>query len=184
MHALARLASHCLWLGAVTSSTTACAPEPLTASQVHTQTGPPLLADEDSVTAWQNCYESFSPTGDPRADLSRLTEYCGSLGGMHPITEVHLAAQSDRDPVDRYTFYVPKPGKCYRVFAASDSTVEDLDLLLRDPRGTDIVADLTHDSWPVLPPKEPACFQSEGLYMLEVSVYRGSGRYALQIWGR
>lgn len=163
----------------------ACAPEPRTSDQIHTKQAPPLVIEQAlRPSAWASCYESFQPTGEPRADLQRITDACGALGGMQPITDVRLGAQSDRDPVDRYAFYVPAEGRCYRVFSASDSTVKDLDLLLRDPRGNDIVADLTYDSWPVLPPTEPACFRSPGLYLLEVSVYEGSGRYALQVWGR
>jgi hypothetical protein len=103
---------------------------------------------------------------------------------MHPVTAVRSGEQASEDPVDRYTFPVPAAGKCYRIYAASDSAVQDLDLLLRGPNGDAVVADLTHDSWPVLPPREPVCFAEPGLYMLEVSVYRGAGHYALQVWGR
>jgi len=103
---------------------------------------------------------------------------------MRPVTAVRTGEQSELDPVDLYTFEVPKAGACYRVYAASDRTVEDLDLLLRGPGGEGALADVTHDSWPVLPPREPACFTAPGVYQLEVSVYRGSGRYALQVWGR
>jgi len=103
---------------------------------------------------------------------------------MRPVTAVRTGRQSADDSVDRFTFEVPEAGRCYRVYAAADSDVTDLDLLVRGPSGTSALADLTHDAWPVLPPREPACFSTPGLYMLEVSVYRGSGRYALQVWGR
>jgi hypothetical protein len=133
---------------------------------------------------WEACYSTFGPTGDAEGDLARLVRDCGATGGMRPVTTVRVGTQSDRDPVDRYTFEVPAPGKCYRVYAAADAAVQDLDLLLRGPTGAAVIADVTHDSWPVLPPRGPVCFPEAGLYMLEVSVYRGAGRYALQVWGR
>jgi hypothetical protein len=102
---------------------------------------------------------------------------------MHAITPVTVGEQSENDPVDRYTFYVPKAGSCYRVYAVGARSVADLDLLLRGPDGEDVVADVTHDAHPVLPPKGPICFDAPGLYLLEVSVFRGSGRYAVQVWG-
>ena len=102
---------------------------------------------------------------------------------MRAVTPVTVAQQSDRDPVDRYTFYVPRAGACYRVYAVGDRGIADLDLLIRGPSGEDFVADLTHDAFPVLPPQSPLCFDGAGLYMLEVSVFRGSGSYALQVWG-
>jgi hypothetical protein len=139
---------------------------------------------ESPAPPWEACYATFAPEGEARTDLSRLVRNCGGVGGMRPITTVRTGEQSELDPVDAYTFEVPRAGTCYRVYAAADATVEDLDLLLRGPDGSAKLADLTHDAWPVLPPREPACFAAAGMYRLEVSVYRGSGRYALQVWGR
>jgi hypothetical protein len=133
---------------------------------------------------FETCYSTFTPSGEASADLARLVRNCGPTGGMRAITSIRTGEQTAEDPVDRYTFPVPAAGKCYRIYAASDAAVQDLDLLLRGPNGDAVVADLTHDSWPVLPPREPVCFQEPGLYMLEVSVFRGAGHYALQVWGR
>ncbi|HEX4336241.1 MAG TPA: hypothetical protein VH062_10030 [Polyangiaceae bacterium] len=140
--------------------------------------------EEPGKTAWETCYSSFAPSGDAEGDLTRLVRDCGTTGGMRAITKVKLGTQSSQDPVDRYAFQVPGPDKCYRIYAVGDSAVKDLDLLLRGPSGTSMVADITHDSWPVLPPREPVCISEPGLYMLEVSVYKGAGKYALQVWGR
>jgi hypothetical protein len=141
-------------------------------------------SDEPGKTVWETCYSSFAPTGDAEGDLSRLVRDCGTTGGMRAITKVKLGTQSSQDPVDRYAFQVPAADKCYRVYAVGDSSVKDLDLLVRGPSGTSMVADITHDSWPVLPPRTPVCVPEPGLYMLEVSVYKGAGKYALQVWGR
>ena len=141
-------------------------------------------SEEGPRSPWEACYSSFSPAGDPESDLTRLVRDCGPTGGMKAVTPIRFGRQSSADAVDRYTFEVPSPGKCYRVYAAGESSIEDLDLLLRGPARDRFVADMTHDSWPVLPPREPVCFSEPGSYMLEVSVYRGSGRYALQVWGR
>jgi len=146
--------------------------------------GVTAATDDASKSPWEACYSSFAPAGDPEGDLMRLVRDCGPTGGMRAVTPVRVGRQSSEDPVDRYTFEVPAPGKCYRVYAAGESSIEDLDLLLRGPTQGAFVADVTHDSWPVLPPREPVCFTLPGSYMIEVSVYRGSGRYALQVWGR
>lgn len=143
-----------------------------------------MAASDEPGTPWEQCHASFSPSGSPEADLARLTSACGPVGGMQAVTAVHLGQQNHRDPVDRFSFYVPEPGKCYRVYATGDETIGDLDLLLRDPAGNALAADLTHDSAPVLPPAEPFCVDAPGAYLLEISVYRGSGRYAVQVWGK
>jgi hypothetical protein len=144
---------------------------------------PAATASAETGTVWSECYSMFQPTGDVRGDLSRLTRNCGPTGGMRAVTPVQIGQQSEKDPADRYTFYVANPGSCYRVYATGDRGVQDLDLLLRGPDGDEVVADLTHDAFPVLPPQNPLCFASAGLYMLEVSVFRGAGRYAVQVWG-
>lgn len=146
--------------------------------------GTTTTSEETAKSPWEACYSSFTPAGDAEGDLTRLVRDCGPTGGMRAVTPVRVGEQSSEDPVDRYTFEVPAAGKCYRVYAAAQSSIQDLDLLLRGPSRDHFVADVTHDSWPVLPPREPVCFTEPGSYMLEVSVYRGSGRYALQVWGR
>ena len=109
---------------------------------------------------WTRCYAGFSPTGNPKSDLRRITRSCGGLGGMRPITGVTIGEQSERAPADRYTFFVPQEGACFRIFATADRNVRDLDLLLRTPDGEAVAGDLTHDSWPVVPPEGPACFEA------------------------
>jgi len=149
-----------------------------------TSTASPRTEDAAARTRWESCYGTFSPAGDAPGDLSRLVRDCGPTGGMRAITVVRSGEQSEDDAIDRYTFEVPSAGHCYRVYAAGDGAVKDLDLLLRGPSGNAVASDLTHDSWPVLPARHPACLSEPGLYMLEVSVFKGSGHYALQVWGR
>jgi hypothetical protein len=168
------------FFGTGCGSAVAEAPAPTTRAEPPAE----VSSDEPAKTPWETCYSSFAPTGDAESDLTRLVRDCGTTGGMRAVTKVKLGKQSAEDPVDRYAFQVPAPDKCYRVYAVGDSAIKDLDLLLRGPKGTSMVADITHDSWPVLPPREPVCFSEPGLYMLEVSVYKGAGKYALQVWGR
>jgi hypothetical protein len=131
---------------------------------------------------WSRCYAGFSPTGNPKSDLRRLTQSCGRLGHMRPITAVRVGEQAAREPADSYTFFVPEAGNCFRIFATADRNVHDLDVLLKTQDGEALAGDITHDTWPVVPPQGPACFEDPGLYVLEISVFSGAGRYALQVW--
>jgi hypothetical protein len=147
-------------------------------------TPPPQPSEMPDPAAWRDCYAGFSPTGDARADLKKLGAACGGLGNMRPITPVTTGTQGPGNPPDRYTFFVPNAGDCFRVFAAADSDVRDLDVLIMNLDGEPVSGDITHDTWPVVPPLGPACFTEPGPYVLEVSVFRGSGRYALQVWAK
>lgn len=163
--------------GAQTLEPTATPPQP--------ETRPETASDEGGRKGgiWSECYSAFAPSGSPKEDLARLTRSCGSTGGMQAVTAVTTAEQNEKDPADRYTFFVPSAGACYRVYAVADRNVQDLDVLLRGPDGQDVTGDMSHDAFPVTPPAGPICFDTPGLYMLEVSVFRGAGRYALQVWG-
>jgi hypothetical protein len=140
---------------------------------------PATRAPQTAVSS--ECAAAIERTDHPRAGLEHLVR-CLPAIGMQPVTPVRLGRQGERHPADLYTFYVPGAGRCYRVYAAGDRGIEDLDLLLRGPDG-ELAADITHDAHPILPPEGALCFDAPGLYVLEVSVFRGSGRYALQVWG-
>lgn len=132
---------------------------------------------------WLRCTDGFKPTGLLDNDIKRLGRDCAESLNMGPITPVLKAKQSEKQPADVYTFYVPRAGDCFRVVSIGDSHIEDLDLLLRTPEGEVVAGDLTHDRFPVLPPYGPLCIDDPGMYFLEVSVFEGSGHYAVQVWG-
>ncbi|MBK7582134.1 MAG: hypothetical protein IPI67_18250 [Myxococcales bacterium] len=183
----ASVMSRQLLLALFASTAFGCGAQPLEPMTPPAGGGPtPTQAGTDAANkggVWSECYATFSPSGAPKEDLARLTRSCGATGGMQAVTAVQTAEQSEKDPADRYTFYVPNSGACYRVYAVGDRNVSDLDVLLRGPDGADVTGDVSHDAFPVTPPSGPICFDVPGLYMLEVSVFRGSGRYALQVWG-
>ena len=177
-----------LWNAAIFALYAACGPVntagPTTAAGGNAGTAAVTAPDESRPKgAWDACYSNFSPDGNAVEDLKKLARACGATGGMHPLTGVQTGQQSQSDPVQRFTFTVPTAGRCYRVYAAGDAGVRDLDVLIRDPAGGDVTGDVTHDSWPVVPPAGPACFEKPGIYVLEVSVYQGTGKFALQVWG-
>jgi hypothetical protein len=139
-------------------------------------------AISNEAPVWAACADSFSPTGDPKHDLERLTRYCGAPLGMHAVSPVREASQREDDPVDRYTWSATA-GKCYRVYAVGGDGVKDLDLLVRDADGHDVAEDAANDAFPIAPPKGPLCSERGGVFVLEVSVHAGAGPYVVQIWG-
>ena len=175
-------------LGAATILAVACGgggtPAPETPMDGASRPASTPRPDDSGPSPWEACYSTFTRTGDPETDLSRLVRSCGAMGGMQPVTEVRVAEQSSEAPVDRYTFDVPAAGTCYRVYAVGANGIEDLDLLLRSPSGAPVAGDVGHDAWPVLPPGAPLCVPTAGRYQLEVGVQRGAGRYALQVFAR
>jgi hypothetical protein len=116
-------------------------------------------------------------------DVGNLGRLCGVKNQQRPLTPVRTGEQSAEDAVDRYTFTGGGPGRCYRVFAVAEAGVRDLDVQVTGADGERLAADNSAQPVAMVPALEPLCLGKEGVYTVEVSVFRGSGKYALQVWG-
>ena len=141
-----------------------------------------VVADAVHGRRFEACRARFRPTGDVRRDLEAMTALCGPPNAMHAVTPVLDGTQSAADPIARFSF-TGETGRCYRVFSAAEPGVADLDLAVLDPDQAVVGHDTADDAFPVLNPDGPLCLTKPGRYELLVSVERGAGRYALQIWG-
>ena len=160
-----------------------CGPKPEPTSPQPAHSTLPGEVSEEPSTPWSKCYESFASSGDPETDISALGRACGVANQQKPITAARMGQQSEHDAVDRFTFTAGGPGKCYRVLAVGESAVRDLDVQVFGPDGELIAADTSKNPYPVVPSHEPLCLAQPGIYGVEVSVHRGEGRYAVQVWG-
>lgn len=143
---------------------------------------PMRVADSTHGGTFETCYRTFRPTGNAQHDLAQMTSLCGPPNAMKPVTPVLEGTQSQADPIARYTFQ-GETGRCYRIFSASDGGVQDLDMAVLDPDQAVIGHDTNADAFPILNPDGPLCLTRPGTYTVLVSVERGSGKYALQVWG-
>jgi hypothetical protein len=140
---------------------------------------PPLVR---TGNVWSDCYRRFQPGDDPSADIARLGESCAMPAGMRPVTPVHTGEQGEGDPPERLVFHAHR-GLCYRAFAVGAPGVGDLDVAVYDAGGALVTGDVSRDRWPVVPPRGPLCARGDAVYTVAVGVTRGSGSFALQIWG-
>lgn len=143
---------------------------------------PMRVADATHGGTFESCYMTFRPTGDPHEDLAQMTALCGPPNAMKAVTPVLEGSQSETDPIARYTFQ-GETGRCYRIFAASGNGIEDLDMAVLDPEQAVVGFDTNEDAFPILNPDGPLCLTKPGTYTVLVSVEKGSGPYAIQVWG-
>lgn len=143
---------------------------------------PMRVADATHGGIFETCYGEFRPSGDAHQDLAQMTELCGPPSSMKAVTEVLVGSQSESDPIARYTFE-GETGRCYRIFAAAEGAVQDLDMAVLDPDLAVVGYDTNNDPFPILNPDGPLCLTRPGTYTVLVSVERGEGSYAIQVWG-
>lgn len=73
-------------------------------------------------------------------------------------------------------------GHCYRAIGVGDTHVNDLDLSLVDPNGTQVQQDVGRDSTPVLGQEAPLCLQEPGAHRLHVRMRDGAGTFLVRFF--
>jgi len=141
-----------------------------------------LVTDSVRGGVFESCYQAFRPSGNADRDLNQMTHLCGPPNSMKPVSSVFQGNQSQQDPIARFTFR-GEMGRCYRIFSATDRGVRDMDLAMLDPNKNVVGHDTNEDAFPMLNPDGPFCLTRPGQYTVLVSVEKGAGHYALQVWG-
>lgn len=171
----------CAWVLCIGLCAWGCGPKPEPTSPAPPETPAPEVS-EPPQTPWMKCHEGFAPTGDPEADLGTLAKSCAMRLGQRPLTPVRSGIQAEADAVDRFTFTAGPAGRCYRVMVSGENGVGDIDVRVLGVDGRELASDASHAGWAIVPEREPMCLDASEIVSIEVSVYRGSGKYALQVW--
>lgn len=73
-------------------------------------------------------------------------------------------------------------GHCYKAVGVADTNVNDLDLSLVDPNGSQVQQDVARDAFPVLGQEAPLCLQEPGAYRLHVRMREGAGTFLVRFF--
>jgi hypothetical protein len=130
------------------------------------------------------CWQGVGLTGDHAKDFAMLIGRCGTPTGLAeyvtPVTG-HIHHKHKRRDV--YTLHLEK-GLCYRYFAAGDSTIADLDILvLRN--GALIADDKTTQPIAIIEGDRPWCMDHDETYDFSIEVEGpGHGKYMFGVWAK
>ncbi len=128
---------------------------------------------------WVSCYGGFRPSSDPLADATRLGMLCGPPSGMR---QHGLAFEGELQGGKPTVIALPvELGACYRVFAVAEAAIDDLNVVIRSPRGSVLARDDSHDRWPIVEPERPFCSFEDARFNIELSAGK-PGRYAATVW--
>jgi hypothetical protein len=144
-----------------------CTPEPSQA--VIELQGTPLAAETAPLP---------DPLAPPLSALDALAKrYAAGLIADGPVMEGELTQGERRDHL-----LVLRSGACYRVIAAGEASLEDLDLALFDPTGAPVTEDPGQDRYPVIGVQGGVCPSQAGSFRLQTHAYVGQGKYALRVY--
>lgn len=131
---------------------------------------------------WVKCHEGLTLSGDPLKDVTRLGLLCGPSNGMRRKTrQAIVGLVGEREPPVVATIHVAR-GACYRVFAAADAEVGELDVKVRSSRDVGVAADHGKGRLAIVQPDRPFCTFADEAFTVEVSARRGGGRFAAEVW--
>jgi hypothetical protein len=116
--------------------------------------------------------------GDDTPLGARMRELWAQYGGGRgPANELVTGAGNTGDEAD---FQVDlHAGRCYTVIGVAEPSINDLDMFLFDPQGSQVAQDQATDNFPIV----QACPQTSGTYRVQLKVYAGQGAYAFQVFG-
>jgi hypothetical protein len=131
---------------------------------------------------WVSCYGGFHPAGEPLRDVTRLGLLCGPPNGMRLLSPETVQGELGAGRPPLRTSFAARRGSCYRVLAVGAAGIEDLDVVVRSSRGSEVARDHGEDRWPIVQPERPFCTFDDDTFTIELSARRGSGAMAAQLW--
>jgi hypothetical protein len=169
------------------SDTTAATPP--AASSAATPPEPPAQAEQKSKKAdkkvvgseWADCHKDVKSTANHTADVAKLGKACEKATKMKAMGKVLTGSQDAEGKPQQFPLKA-EAGKCYRVYAAADKGITDLDIAIKDSNGDIAGDDSTDDPTPVVLEDGAVCFKEADAATVIVSVGGGKGKYALQVW--
>lgn len=131
---------------------------------------------------WVKCHEGFTLSGEPVRDVTRLGLLCGPSNGMRRKTRQAIVGLGGQHEPPVSAQIQGWRGACYRIFAAADAQVSELDVTVRSSREVGVAADHTPGRLAIVQPDRPFCMLADEPFTVEISVKRGSGRFAAEVW--
>lgn len=127
--------------------------------------------------SWQACHLGVKASKDLAAEVAARGKACEKATKMRPLGGVLKGSQGAGDPHQEFALRA-EAKHCYRVYLAADENVVDVGLLVKDSTG-DVAGE---DAGLVLLDDGGVCFDSADDAKIVVTVGKGKGSYALQIW--
>ena len=101
--------------------------------------------------------------------------------GFEPVTPSHMETLTSDARLEREVRL--EMGRCYRVIAAANAAVRDLQLTLIGPRGRVVQRDTTRHGTPTLGVLRPLCPARAGLYKVRIRSAPDAGSVAWRVLG-
>jgi len=144
---------------------------------------PDPAASANTPNRGDACDAGFRASGEPRADAVRLGLICGPPERFRRDSDVIEGALAEGGAVVEVPLRM-EAHRCYRIVAATEVTIPDLDVELRSERDVVLASDEDHASVALLHRRGGICSDKVSEAHVIFRAGSGKGRFAAEIWSR
>jgi hypothetical protein len=131
---------------------------------------------------WSGCRPTHeNAAASPAASVTTFARACAATTRMKLVGATLTGSQTAADAPQSFPF-AATAGRCYRVYFRAEAGVQDVHVALEDSAGAVAAEDWSADPAAVVMHDGAVCFEQDDAASVVVSIGRGAGSYALQIW--
>jgi len=119
------------------------------------------------------------PTGDALTD--KLNAKKAEVAAVFTPTSALLKQTLGKNKSQAYQVQLPGPPFCHTYITVGDDKVKNIDLAIVSPTGTTEASDSTQENVAVI---QQHCPTVPGSYKLNVSMPKGKGEFAIQVFSK
>jgi hypothetical protein len=124
---------------------------------------------------------SANASANPSADLAAVGKACADPTKLHSLGSISSGTQKPDAAAQKFPF-AAQAGHCYRAYGSAAAGITDFSVFILDSTGATAARGHT-DAGRVAAPSDGAlCFRDADNANVVVTVGRGSGAFAVQIW--
>jgi hypothetical protein len=127
------------------------------------------------------CATTPAANANPSADLAAVTKSCADGTKLHAVGPASSGTQKPDAVAQKFPF-AAQAGHCYRAYGSAAATVTDFSIFILDSTGATAARGHTDAGRVAAPSDGTLCFHDADNANVIVTVGRGSGAFAVQIW--
>jgi hypothetical protein len=127
------------------------------------------------------CVTTPAANANPAADLAAVGRACADPTKLHSLGAVSSGAQKPDAAAQKFPF-AAQAGHCYRAYGSAASSVTDFSVFILDSTGATAARGHTDAGRVAAPADGALCFHDADNANVVVTIGRGSGAFAVQIW--
>jgi hypothetical protein len=128
-----------------------------------------------------SCVTTSAASASPAADVAAIGKACADSTKLRALGAISSGTQKPDAVAQRFPF-AAQAGHCYRAYGAAASGVTDFSVFILDSTGAAAARGHTDGTRVAAPSDGALCFHEDDAANVVVTIGRGAGAFAVQLW--